>query len=99
MIRGSRERDSIVRMTNHQADGARFQVDKRLLAASAVLIGVGGALGFAGMLIGGSVALTAGRRWMQQMDASPRELATLKWQQANAASRAGKQAWQAANSS
>lgn len=85
-------------MTNNEVAGARLQVDKRLLTASAVLIGVGGALGFAGMMLGGSIVLTAGRKWMQQMDASPRELATLKWQQANAASRAGKQAWQAASS-
>jgi hypothetical protein len=85
-------------MTNDEAGGTGFEVDRRLLTVSAVLIGVGGALGFAGMLLGGSIAMTAGRRYLQQMDASPRELATLKWQQANAASRAGKEAWQAARS-
>lgn len=83
-------------MTNNQVQ-AKLEVDTRLLTAAAVLVGVGGLLGVTGMLVGGSVLVSAGRQWVQQMDASPRELAQLKRQQANAASRAGMHAWQTAH--
>jgi hypothetical protein len=58
-----------------------------------VLIGVGSALGLAGLAMGAAALATAGRRWYSRADLSPGELARLKWEQAKAAAGASSGAW------
>lgn len=82
-------------MTPYGMAGAEAGLDRRLIAAAAVLIGVGGLLGFAGMAIGGGAMLAAGRRWMRRNEVHPRDLAAQTWRQTREASRAGAQAWRA----
>jgi hypothetical protein len=67
--------------------------NKGMLMAGGVLIGVAGLAGFAGMLLLGSAAVSATRRWVQQLQQPPTQLAKHKWRQARAATTAGAQAW------
>jgi hypothetical protein len=50
-----------------------------LLAVAAVLIGVGSALGMAGLAVAAAALATACRRWYSRADLTPGELARLKW--------------------
>jgi hypothetical protein len=47
----------------------------------------------AGLVVGGSHLLAATRRWVQEMDVPPSEVAKLKWAQARTAAAAGTAAW------
>jgi len=47
--------------------------------------------------VGGGHLLTATRRWINEMEVPPSELARIKWTQAKAAMSAGAQAWQDGN--
>jgi hypothetical protein len=67
--------------------------NRGLLVAGGVLIGVGGLAGFTGMLLLSSALVSATRRWVQQLEQPPAQIAKLKWQQARAAASAGAQAW------
>lgn len=58
-----------------------------------VLIGTGGLLGFTGALLLSSAVVSATRRWVNQLDQPPSELAKLKWRQTRAATTAGAKAW------
>ena len=71
-------------------------MDRRLIMAATVLVGVGGTLAFAGLAIGSGAMLAAGRRWMRRNEVHPRDLAMQTWRQTREASRAGAQAWRAA---
>ena len=55
-------------------------------------VGVGLA-GFTGMLLLSSALVSATRRWIQQLEQPPGQMAKLKWRQARAAASAGAQAW------
>jgi hypothetical protein len=68
------------------------QLNRRRIAGG-VLIGIGGLLGFTGMLLVGSAIVTVARRWVDQLEQPPSELAKFKWQQARAATTAGAKAW------
>ena len=72
---------------------ATFQVNKRLLAAGAVLTGSGALLALVGTAIAGTALATAGRGWVQNLETPPSELATRALRQARAASQAGADAW------
>jgi hypothetical protein len=54
-----------------------------------VLVGIGGLLGFTGVLLLSSAVVSATRRWVNQLDQPPTEFAKQKWRQARAASAAG----------
>jgi hypothetical protein len=71
-----------------------FQVSTRPLAFGAAMIGAGALVGFAGLVISGSVVLVATKRWIDQLETPPAELARQKWAQARAATTAGASAWQ-----
>jgi hypothetical protein len=71
-----------------------FQVNTGPLAFGAAMIGAGVILGLAGMAISGSVVLVATKRWIDQLETPPTELARQKWAQARAATQAGANAWQ-----
>jgi hypothetical protein len=75
-----------------KAPGARY-VNTRLLSTGAGLAVVGGLLGSAGMVLVGATVFGAMRRWMNQLDVSPRDLAVLRLQQAKQATMAGARAW------
>jgi len=79
--------------TSRQTDPCLADLPRELLAVAAVLIGVGSALGLAGLATGAAALATAGRRWYRRADLSPGELARLKWEQAKAVAGAGSGAW------
>jgi hypothetical protein len=58
-----------------------------------MLIGIGGLLGFTGMLLVSSAIVSAARRRVNQLEQPPSELAKRTWQQARAATTAGAKAW------
>jgi hypothetical protein len=58
-----------------------------------VLIGIGGLVGLAGMVLVGSAIVSAARQRVNQLERPPSELAKRKWQQARAATTAGATAW------
>jgi hypothetical protein len=71
-----------------------FQLNTRPLAVGAALIGASAVIGLAGLVISGAVVLSATRRWIDQLEVPPNELARQKWAQARAATTAGATAWQ-----
>ena len=70
-----------------------LQLSRRRIAGGGVLIGIGGLLGFTGMLLVGSAIVSAARQRVNQLEQPPSELAKRTWQQARAATIAGAQAW------
>ena len=70
-----------------------IQLNRRLVLGGGVLIGIGGLLGFTGVLLLSSAVVSATRRWVDQLDQPPSELAKRKWRQARAATTAGARAW------
>ncbi len=71
-----------------------FEMNTRPLMIGAVLVGAGALIGAAGLVLGGTVIVAATRRWVDQLDTPPAELARQKWAQARAATTAGASAWQ-----
>jgi membrane protein implicated in regulation of membrane protease activity len=69
------------------------QVNQGLVMGGAVLLGLGGLLGFAGVMLLSSAVVSATRRWLQQLERPPRETARLRMQQVRAATSAGAEAW------
>lgn len=81
-------------MTNSsRPEGPAFRLSSRPLLAGAVLMGLGGLFGLAGIVISGSALAAAMRGWARQQEVPPGELAKLKWAQAKAAAGAGASAW------
>ena len=72
------------------------QLKARPLITGAVLIGVGGMVALAGLIVGGSHLLAATRKWVREMEVPPSEVAKAKWAQARAAASAGASAWRTA---
>ena len=70
-----------------------LQLSRRRIAGGGVLIGIGGLLGFTGMLLVGSAIVSAARQRVNQLEQPPSELAKRTWQQARAATTAGANAW------
>ena len=58
-----------------------------------MLIGIGGLLGFTGMLLVGSGIVSAARQRVNQLEQPPSELVKRRWQQARAATTTGAKAW------
>jgi hypothetical protein len=74
------------------SNGPQFQAAP--LITSAAMIGAGTLVALAGLAIGGGHLVTATRRWINEMEVPPSDLAKLKWAQARAAYTAGASAWQ-----
>jgi hypothetical protein len=70
-----------------------IQLNRSLLVGGGVLVGIGGLLGFTGVVLVGSALLSATRQWIDQLERPPSEIARRKWQQAKAAASAGAAAW------
>jgi len=64
------------------------------LVTSAAMVGAGTLIALTGLAIGFQHLLSATRRWVNEMEVPPRELARLKWTQARAGMAAGTSAWQ-----
>jgi hypothetical protein len=77
-----------------QETRAGIQLDRRLLLTGGVLAGVGGVLASTGIVMLSAAFASALRRWVQQLDQPPSQIARHKWQQARTATTAGVQAWQ-----
>ncbi len=75
-----------------KSNGPQFQAAP--LITSAAMIGAGTLVALAGLAIGGGHLVTATRRWINEMEVPPSDLARLKWVQARAAYTAGASAWQ-----
>ena len=75
-----------------RSSGPQFQAAP--LITSAVLVGAGTLIVLAGLAVGGSHLAMATRKWVNEMETAPSEMARIKWTQAKAAMAAGAQAWQ-----
>jgi len=64
------------------------------LVTSAVMVGAGTLIALTGLAVGFQHLLSSTRRWVNEMEVPPSELARLKWTQARAAMAAGASAWQ-----
>jgi hypothetical protein len=71
-----------------------FEVSTRPLTIGAALIGAGAVIALAGWVVSGTVIVSAAKRWIDQLEVPPNELARQKWAQARAATMAGASAWQ-----
>src|SRR5215211_3915144 len=81
-----------MKMSNNASPGG-MQLNRSLLVGGGLLVGIGGLLGFTGMVLVGSALLSATRQWVNQLEQPPSEMARRKWQQAKVAASAGAQAW------
>jgi membrane protein implicated in regulation of membrane protease activity len=81
-------------MTNEQSSTSGLKLRSGPLIVGAALLGGGVMLALAGLAVGSAHLLSATRRWVDEMDVPPSELAKLKWAQAKAAAAAGAGAWQ-----
>jgi hypothetical protein len=64
------------------------------LLTGAAMVGAGTLLVLIGMAVGGGHLLAATRKWIDEMEVPPSEVARQKWTQAKAAMAAGAAAWQ-----
>jgi len=81
-------------MSNGERRGGGPQFQAAPLITSAVLVGAGTLIVLAGLAVGGGHLAVATRKWVNEMETAPSELARIKWTQAKAAVAAGAQAWQ-----
>jgi len=81
-------------MGNGRAADVGVRLNKKLVISGAVLVGIGGSLAAAGVLLGSTAIASAMRQWVRQLDQPPSEMAKQKWSQARAATQAGAKAWQ-----
>jgi hypothetical protein len=79
--------------SSHPTDPSIQDLPRGTLVVAAVLIGLGGVLGLAGLATGAAALATAARRWYSRADLTPSELARLKWEQAKAVAGASSGAW------
>ncbi len=79
---------------DNQTANAGLQVNKNLLVAGGVLVGIGCLLWVTGFMLGSSALLSAMRQWIRQLERPPSETAKLKWKQFRGATAAGAKAWQ-----
>ena len=76
----------------NRSSGPQFQTTPLII--SAAMVGAGTMIVLAGLAVGGGHLLSATRRWVNEMEVPPSEMARIKWTQAKAAMSAGAQAWQ-----
>lgn len=85
-------------MDGHPTDWSLNDVNRKTVLTAALLVGVGGLVGAAGLFVACGAVVGACRRWYRRVDLAPDELAKLKWEQAKAAAGAGAGAWRDAES-
>jgi hypothetical protein len=74
------------------SNGPEFQAAP--LITGAALVGAGTLIAMVGLAVGGGHLLSATRKWVNELETPPSELAKIKWAQARAAYAAGASAWQ-----
>jgi hypothetical protein len=80
-------------IVGNEASHGEIRFNRRLIAGGGMLIGIGGLLGCTGVLLLSSTVVSVTRRWVNQLDQPPSELAKLRWRQARAATAEGVKAW------
>jgi hypothetical protein len=81
-------------MTNPEEEtAAGFQINTGTLIVGAVLIGIGSLIGLAGFALSSASLAAAARRYVNNMEVPPSELAKHHWARARAATVAGASAW------
>ena len=93
-LRGKSDAMAQGQEAGHGIQLGTFQVSSRPLAVGGALMAAGAIVGLAGMVVSTTVVLMAARRWIDQMETPPSELARQKWSQARTAVEAGTSAWQ-----
>ena len=78
--------------SNGQPDAA-FRLNTRPLLVGGALMGLGGLLGLAGVVVSGSALAMAFREWSANQEVPPAEMARHHWKRAKAATAAGATAW------
>lgn len=81
-------------MNDRKTDWALEDINGGTLLTAAVLVGVGGVIGVAGLTVAGAAFASAAWRWYTRVDLTPQEIARLKWEQARGAVKASADAWQ-----
>lgn len=81
-------------MSNGENRGGGPQFRTAPLITSAAMVGGGTMIVLVGLAVGGGHLLSTTRRWINEMEVPPSELARTKWTQARGAMSAGAQAWQ-----
>jgi hypothetical protein len=81
-------------MTETEERSNMPQIQSGPLIIGGVLVGIGAMLVMAGIAVGGAHVFAATRRWVNEMETPPSEIARQKWAQAKAAATAGASAWQ-----
>ena len=76
----------------NRSSGPQFRTAPLII--SAAMVGAGTMIVLAGLAVGGGHLLSATRRWVNEMEVPPSEMARIRWTQAKAAMSAGAQAWQ-----
>jgi hypothetical protein len=77
----------------NQSTGAWPQLSSGPLITGGVFIGVGAVVAFVGLAIAGSHVAAATRRWIDELETPPGQLARLKWEQAKSAAASGADTW------
>jgi hypothetical protein len=80
-------------MTNSRDPERAFRLNTRPLIVGGVLMGLGGVLGLAGIVVSGSAMAAAVRDWANRQEVPPSELARHHWARAKAATVAGAATW------
>jgi hypothetical protein len=84
-------------MQNTQYSSAGFRMNTTQAVVGVVLLGAGGLIGIAGMIVGSSALFSAARRWFRELEVPPTDVVKHKWTQTKAATTAGAQAWHGSN--
>jgi hypothetical protein len=80
--------------SDSQTAGNWPQLESGPLIIGGSLIGIGAVVALVGLAIAGSHVAAATRRWMNELETPPSQLAKLKWEQAKSAAAAGANSWQ-----
>jgi hypothetical protein len=81
-----------VRIVTDASEGTP-QLNRSLLVGGVVLLGVGGLLGFTGVVLVSSALIAVTKRWVDGLEQPPSEIARRRWEQTKAAATAGAHAW------
>jgi hypothetical protein len=84
-------------MHNSQSSSAGFQVNSTQVMVGAALLGAGGLIGMAGLIVGGHALMSSTRRWFHELEVPPTQVVKQKWDQTKSATMAGAQAWHSPN--
>ena len=76
-------------MTTEGGNRPQFHLDRRLLVRGGVLLGVGGLAWLAGATMTVAAVASATRRWVNEFDVPPSEMARRRWVQAKSSAAAG----------